>query len=98
MLEAYIEQKGSKLVKEQGGFYLKLSALRFAGLPDRLVLLKHAVLAFIEVKKDGGVLSPKQIHVHKKLKALGFRVYTVFSHDELFTVIQKLVKESDARA
>ena len=97
MLESYIEKQGHQKVKDEGGFYLKLSALHFVGMPDRLILLKNATVAFVELKRDGGVLSKKQEHVHGRLRVLGFKVYVVYSVAELQLVIDKLIKESNAK-
>ena len=92
--EAYEEKKIYDTIKAEGGFYLKLQALRFAGLPDRLVLLKNATIAFIEMKTDKGVLSKKQIHVQNKIRGLGFLCVTCYGYHELKSYVQLLIGKS----
>lgn len=64
--------------------YLKFKAISFNGVPDRILFLPGGKLYLIELKKPkGGVLSPIQITVHKMLKMLGFKVYVIFTFEDL---------------
>ena len=72
-----------------GGLCIKLWAVSFTGLPDRLVLLPGGVIRFVEVKTAGKKPTARQLYVHKQLTLLGFKV-VVLDHqnkfDEIFTV------------
>ena len=75
MREKSIEQKLVKAVKATGGICPKLVCPGFDGMPDRLVLLPHGRLGFVEVKAPGKKPSPLQTARHEMLKRLGFKVY-----------------------
>ena len=48
--EKSIEQKLVKAVKARGGICPKLVSPGFDGMPDRIVLLPHGRMGFVEVK------------------------------------------------
>lgn len=81
MREKDIELKLKNTVKSMGGIALKLISPGFDGVPDRLVLLPHGKLAFIELKAPGKRLRPLQEKRKRQLEALGFLVY-VFDGEE----------------
>lgn len=60
-----------------------------AGIPDLLVLGPNGAPDgfFIEVKRIGGKLSPAQVMLHQRLKAIKWDVLTVFGYDD---ALQKL--------
>jgi len=53
-----------------------------AGFPD-LVVLTHRGALFLEVKAEGGRVSPAQHEVHDRLRAMGYRVAVVRSVDDV---------------
>lgn len=77
MREKYTEQKLISAVKAKGGLALKLVSPGFDGVPDRLVLLPNAQIAFIELKSKGEKLRPLQAKRKNQLEALGFFVYCI---------------------
>ena len=77
VLEKYLVSE----VKSLGGWAVKLLSGLVTGLPDRLILLPGGVVAFVEVKTTGKKATPRQLIVHKKLRALGFRVEVVDSRE-----------------
>ena len=60
-----------------GGLALKFTSPGFTGVPDRIVLLPKGKTIFVELKKIGGKLSPRQIRVHQILRDKGFEVWTI---------------------
>lgn len=83
-LEKEIEAKLVKLVKRRGGLCLKWVCPGWSGVPDRLVLLPRGRLIFVELKRPkGGVLSSRQVWWGKKLRALGFPYYVIWTRAEL---------------
>ena len=64
-----------------------------SGVPDRIALLRGGRVLFVELKRPGAKPRKLQEWVHRKMRALGFRV-CVFDnadeciarlHDELYT-------------
>lgn len=83
-MERKIEYKLRDKVKLLGGLALKLIASSFTGLPDRLVLMPGGYVYFVELKNGNkGVLSARQIVVHKLLVGLGFHVWIVKDEETL---------------
>jgi len=58
--EKAIENKFKKEIEKIGGRCEKLSAAYQSGLPDRLVLLPGGLVFFVELKREGGRISPLQ--------------------------------------
>lgn len=84
MSEKHIEYKLRDKVKALGGLALKLIASGFTGLPDRLVLMPGGYVYFVELKNGNrGVLSARQLVVHKILERLGFKVWIVKDEETL---------------
>ena len=57
MTEQQIQSKKIKELESQGYYVIKLVKTNKNGIPDLLVLPKNSDAFFIEVKKEGGVLS-----------------------------------------
>jgi len=86
VLESYLVAE----IKKVGGWAIKLLSGLVTGLPDRLILLPGGVVAFIEVKTTGKKASVRQLWVHDKLKALGFRVELLDSKEGINNFINSL--------
>lgn len=78
MLESEVEKRLTQGVKKLGGLCLKWVSPGYAGVPDRIVFLPGGRVYFVELKQDTGRLSARQKVVHKKLKALGREVITLY--------------------
>lgn len=93
-LEKDIEKKLRDMVKKLGGHCLKWTCPGLAGVPDRIVLMPGGRIYFVEVKRPkGGKLSALQIHMHKWLRALGFRVCVIWTPEDVATFELILVDE-----
>ncbi len=79
MNEKLIESKLRQAVEAVGGICLKLPAIYFTGIPDRLCLLPGGRAYFVETKMTGQKLRPRQQFVKRKLEALGFQVHVIDS-------------------
>ena len=83
-LEKEIEAKLVKLVKSHNGLCLKWTCPGWAGVPDRIILLPRGRIYFVELKRPrGGVLSSRQQWWKRKLTALGFRHWVLWSWMDL---------------
>lgn len=81
MREAAVERVFANRVRDLGGLTYKLAPLH-AGNPDRIVLLPHGRVYFVELKADGGRLHPAQLLWHRRAAALGTHVQVVTGADE----------------
>lgn len=74
--EDRVEGHLMKVVRAHGGICIKLPAIWYAGIPDRLVLLPDARVLFVELKRPvGGVFEKLQPLWIRKLRKLGFIVH-----------------------
>lgn len=81
MRESDIEKALKERVNSLGGIALKLSAMHFTGIPDRLCLLPGGVAVFVELKAPSKKPRMIQAVVHDKLRSLGFRVDVIDNMD-----------------
>ena len=75
--EKVIERKLVEAVKANDGMCIKLLCDNLLGLPDRMVLIPHSKIAFVELKTTGRKPRRIQVFMHNKLRALGFRVEVI---------------------
>ena len=77
MREKTLEALLVQAVKSMGGLAPKFVSPGFDGMPDRIVLLPHGKMAFVEVKAHGKKPRPLQVRRKSQLESLGFSVYCV---------------------
>lgn len=94
MWEKQIEQKLVQEARKNGGICPKLASPGFSGMPDRLLLLPHGRLAFVEVKAPGEKPRPLQTARHGMLRRLGFKVYVLDGEAQ----IEKIISETGGGA
>lgn len=90
MREKTVEGKLVRAVKAEGGICPKWVSPGFDGMPDRIVLLPHGRMAFVEVKAPGEKPRPLQESRHELLKTLGFRVYVLDSPERIGGIIDEI--------
>lgn len=73
-----------------GGLALKFVSPGMSGIPDRIVLMPHGRMAFVEVKAPGQKPRPLQLAVHRTLRSLGFRVYVLDDPDDIPRIIDEV--------
>lgn len=84
-LEKDIETKLRRIVEQRGGRCLKWVCPGWSGVPDRIILMPRGRIIFVETKRPkGGKLSAMQKKWHEWLKALGFKVRTVWDYHDLW--------------
>lgn len=83
MNEKTLERRLRETVKQRGGLALKIWAVSFAGLPDRLVLMPGGYAYFAEIKTTGKEPDDRQKAVHRLLQSIGFNVAVIDSHEAL---------------
>jgi len=90
MLEKKMECKLKSAVKNMGGIAFKFTAPGINGVPDRLVLLPHGKIAFIELKAPGRKMRPLQVRRKRQLERLGFLVYCIDSAEQIGGVLDAI--------
>ena len=88
--ERDIEQKLVKAVKAKGGLAPKFVSPGFDGVPDRIVLLPHGRIAFIELKAKGRKMRPLQVRRKRQLESLGFSVYCIDSPEQIGGILDEI--------
>ena len=73
MTQQQIQSKKIKELESQGYYVIKLMKTNKNGIPDLLVLPKNSDAFFIEVKKEGGVLSKLQEYRINELNKHGLK-------------------------
>lgn len=77
--EKILERKLVKEVHQLGGWSIKILSTHVSGLPDRICLLPGGRIFFAEIKTTGRKPTKIQLHVHKRIQALGFQVEVIDS-------------------
>ena len=90
MLEKEIEKKLVHAVQMMDGMAVKFVSPGFDGMPDRIVLLPGAHMAFVELKRPGEKPRPLQRARHKKLRSLGFKVYVLDREEDIGGIIDEI--------
>ena len=83
MREKNIEAALVRATRNRGGMCPKFTSPGMDGMPDRLVLLPHGRFCFVEVKAPGEKPRPLQVHKHKQLRRLGFKVYVLDGPEQI---------------
>ena len=90
MREREIERKLVSAVKSRGGICPKFVSPGFDGMPDRVVLLPHGKLGFVEVKRPGEKPRPLQTARHRILRKLGFLVFVLDGEEQIGGMIDEI--------
>ena len=91
--EKLVERKLVELVKINNGMCIKLLCDQLIGLPDRLCLFPNHKMAFVETKTTGQKPRRIQAYIHKKFRALGFRVEVIDSIEGVEQFINNIIFE-----
>ena len=90
MSEKSIEQKLVSEVKKRGGLCWKFVSMGIVGVPDRILLFKGGVIAFVELKDRGKKPRPIQVKRIELLKKLGFKVYVIDDKEMIGGVLDEI--------
>ena len=90
MREKTIEQKLVAEVKKRGGICPKWVCPSFDGMPDRIVLMPHSHVAFVEVKAPGEKPRPLQQSRHRMLRRLGFKVFVLDAIEDIGGILDEI--------
>lgn len=90
MLEKEIEEKMRGEITQHGGLFLKFISPSMAGVPDRIAITAEGRIIFVELKRDGGKISPVQRYVHKLLRQRHVEVRTVIGMKEGMELVKEV--------
>jgi len=88
--EKTLETRLVSEIKARGGIALKFTSQFHRGIPDRIVLLPHRTIAFVEMKSTGEGPGPLQVRAMRMLVSLGFRCFVIDSTDSLDEFLAKM--------
>lgn len=91
MLEREVEKHLKTEVEKCGGLCLKWASPGVRGVPDRIVVIGREVF-FVELKKEGGVLSPLQRKMIEKLRGQGVKVYVLEGMDQVEDFLNEVIR------
>lgn len=95
--EKVIERKLVEAVKANGGMCIKLLCDNLLGLPDRMVLMPHSKIAFVELKTTGQKPRRIQVFMHNKLRNLGFRVEIIDTVEGVNNFVEDIMLNNERR-
>lgn len=90
MAERDVEARLVRGVRAMGGVCWKWVSPGRVGVPDRIVLLPHGVVAFVEVKDDGGEVSKQQEITLREIGDLGHNVFVVRGVEGVDTLLERM--------
>ena len=93
MREKHIEKELAARTRAMGGIVPKFTSPGFDGMPDRLVLLPHGRMGFVELKAPGRTPRPLQLARHRLLRRLGFKVYVIDEINQIDSVLEEISHE-----
>ena len=81
-LESKIEGDTRKALKKLGALFIKLNPMKYAGIPDRVIIGQFGTIIFVELKRPGKEARKIQKHWHVILRGLGFTTMVSTSVEE----------------
>lgn len=95
MLEKHIERRCcARVLDELGVVSVKLVTPGSTGYPDKMFLIPGGKPLLIEFKAPGESPGPKQLHIHARLKQLGYHVEVHDDEEAAFQSVQRALLES----
>ena len=95
--EKQVELKLVTETRKKGGLAVKFVSPSFSGMPDRLVLLPHGMMGFVEVKAPGKKPRLLQVSRHAMLREMGFQVFVLDSLEDIPGLLQQIAEGGDAQ-
>ena len=93
MRESEIEEKMRKRFKAYKILFIKFLSPSMVGVPDRIVITPHGRIIFVELKREGGVISPMQKYIHKLLRKYHVEVRVVIGLREAMGFVEGVCYE-----
>jgi hypothetical protein len=94
MLERDIEKKVCDYAKSKGILVYKFNSAARAAVPDRLFIVPHKTMFFVEFKRSGQKPTPPQEREHQRLRAAGVTVYVINDVEAGKVVVNKYAENT----
>jgi len=92
MQESKIEQAACRKILQRYGIKsIKLTPSQSTGYPDRLFFMPGGRPLFIEFKRPGEQLRPKQRYIMRQLQKLGYNVHVCDSDQDAIKVVRNCI-------
>ena len=88
--EKTLEARLVREIEARGGMALKYTSQFHRGIPDRICLLPHGLVFFVELKSTGQKPTKLQQHAMDQLEKLGFSTRVVDSAESLDRILRTL--------
>ena len=90
MRERDVENSLVRAVRKMGGMCPKFVSPGLDGVPDRMILMPGARIAFAELKAPGRKMRPLQVKRKRQLESLGFQVYCLDNTEQIGGVLREI--------
>ena len=91
------EKDTEKLLIQQvealGGMCRKYQSEGIRGVPDRICIMPHGLVYWVELKSEGDNPTPPQIREHARMRYLGHNVYIVDTKEKVNLLIEGIDDE-----
>lgn len=91
MKESIIEARLRKAVERAGGKCMKWVCPGHTGVPDRIIIMPGGRVYFAETKAPDKTERARQEYVQRRLRALGFEVFSSVDSDEKIAEIMSRI-------
>lgn len=91
MKESEIERHLCEQVHQWGGEVRKLKWINRRGAPDRIVMMQGKTI-FVELKAPGEKPKPHQIREHKRLHAMGQKVFVIDTKEQVNDLMKEIMQ------
>ena len=88
--EKTLEARLVREIEARGGMALKYTSQFHRGIPDRICLLPHGLIYFVELKSTGQKPTKLQEHAMKELQSRAFDCRVVDSTESLEKLLAKI--------
>lgn len=97
-LEKSIENVLRQAVEDEGGLCLKWVCPGHKGVPDRMLLFPHGIIAFVELKRPGATVKAGGLQEwwRQRLVGFDFRCYEISTVKQIQQLVFQLSTESFA--
>lgn len=95
--ERQIERRLVMETEKLGGKAVKFVSPSYAGMPDRLVLLRDGKMGFVEVKAPGKKPRPLQLRRHDMLRRMGYQVFVLDSIKDIPGILETISHPHDGK-
>lgn len=91
--EKTLEARLVREIEARGGMALKYTSQFHRGIPDRICLLPHGLVYFVELKSTGQKPTKLQEHAIKEIRARGFDCYVIDSTETLEGLLARIDRD-----